>query len=402
VNSHFRSMALDVPLLWSTIDDKLPLPITKLYLERSIDAPLDIRIGSNGPPAVENGKMAQLFQYLEPHAHRVKALKIVAGDWEPVIRFEKLMDSGISFVGLEKFEFGRCQGCYAEDRGLPFKLAEPNSLRELHLWGYELDQWIDTFPAALRRLHLSRVSVRMDPLMDVLVESPGLGVLVFEECKLSEDEETMIVAESLAELQFIMMDPEHMDRFASHIETPALTSLSVAASFGTCPGDNEFLVNLVESSEKILSVEICDYDLTANDWSAVFSYLPNLTHLRVRASYASDEDLQALTIAQTLPNLTSITLDNELRLTTRFVEQVAQVHPKLNSIVLRGWDPSNVSEESLVVISKLCRNILVETFKRSSEDECDEEAESDTSDDLSTEGSWLSGDDHVIGRERHP
>ncbi|KAG8931823.1 hypothetical protein FRC00_000604, partial [Tulasnella sp. 408] len=133
-------------------------------------------------------------------------------------------------------------------------------------------------------------------------------------------------------------------------------------------------------------------------WSEIFKHLPNLTHLRVRASYSSDEDLQALALAQTLPNLTSVTLDNELRLTTLSIEQMARTHPKLESIVLRGWDPSHVSVESLEEIGKLVKNVFVETFTKSPEDYSDEDTESDVSDDLSTEseGSWLSGDEEVV------
>ncbi|KAG9044844.1 hypothetical protein FS837_007426 [Tulasnella sp. UAMH 9824] len=275
-----------------------------------------------------------------------------------------------------------------------FTLDEPHSIRELHLWGYELSQWVDRFPTALRLLHLTDEVVRFEELLAVLEHSPSLGVLVLDDCNLLADEEMLITAGGIVELQFIMIDPGQMDLFASFIKMPALTSLSVAAN--TAPGSNDFLVNLLKSSKEILSIDICDYALTADDWLVIIKHLPNLTRdLRVRTSYSSDEDLQALTIAQTLPNLTSITLDNELRLTTVFVEQVARAHPKLESVVLRGWDPSNVSADSLAAISKLVKNIFVETFRRSPEEDCYEEAESDTSDGLSMDEAWLSGDEHV-------
>ncbi|KAG9044843.1 hypothetical protein FS837_007425 [Tulasnella sp. UAMH 9824] len=372
VNAHFRSIVLDMPSLWSTIDDTFPIPIAKLYFERSIGAPLDVRIGSNGPPAVEDVTILELFDYLERHAHRLKALKMVTDDWDIMGGLDRMMVPGPPLDSLEKLEFG----CYGNPQPtgieIGFTLGEGNCLQELHLWGHTLDDWIDAFPTALRRLQLS------------------------EDCLLFGDPERVVTAGRLVELKFIRIDWVDMIEFARLIHTPALNSLSVVVPSSTV--NIGCLVNLVKSSKGILSLEICDYDMTSKHWSEIFKHLPSLTHLRVRASYSSDEDLQALAIAQTLPNLTSITLDNELRLTTLLIEQMARTHPKLESIALRGWDPSNVSVGSLEDIGKVVKNIFVETFMTSPEECYDEETERDLSDDLSTdsEGSWLSGDEDVV------
>ncbi|KIO26993.1 hypothetical protein M407DRAFT_7564 [Tulasnella calospora MUT 4182] len=286
---------------------------------------------------------------------------------------------------------------WPNNRDLMFALDDPSSLQELHLWGYTLDSWIDTFFTALWRLQLSEVAISFEVLITALEHSPCLGVLVLDGCDLHGEEERMVIAGRLVDLQFIRIDPGDMVRFTSFIHTPALASLAVVADPST--GSDNLPTDLVKNNKDIVSIEICDYDLTGNDWSAIFKHLPSLTRLRVRASYSSDEDLQALTIAQTLPNLTSITLDNELRLTAVLIEQIARTHPQLESIVLRGWDPSNVSAESLAAMSQLVKNVLVETFRLSPEEDSDEETGSDTSDDFSTEGSWLSGDEHVITRD---
>ncbi|KAG8891172.1 hypothetical protein FRC01_014861, partial [Tulasnella sp. 417] len=42
VNSHFRTIVLDTPSLWTTIDDSLPRPILQLYCARSKKEPLDV------------------------------------------------------------------------------------------------------------------------------------------------------------------------------------------------------------------------------------------------------------------------------------------------------------------------------------------------------------------------
>ncbi|KAG8916732.1 hypothetical protein FRC01_002896, partial [Tulasnella sp. 417] len=390
VNYRFRSIVLDIPSLWSTIDDILPLPIVKLYLDRSLDAPLDITIGSSGRPGIKYRKLAQLFQHLEPHAPRVKALKIVTHDWEVIEHLDKLMERSFPFGGPEKLEFGLCGSFRADDRELTFTLNEPDSLQELHLWGYRFNQWIDTFPTALRRLQLNDVWISSAILIAALERSPGLSILVLENCSLVGEPGTFTTAGSLVYLKFIRMVAENTVRFSRFIKTPAVASLSVIQP--ASPATTDFLATLMEASKEIRSVEICEYDLTGNDWLSIFRRAPNLTHLRVRASSSSDQDLHALTTAQTLPNLTSITLDNELRLTTLLVEQIARTHPKLESIVLRGWDPSNVSADSLATISKLVKNIFVETFRRSPEEDYDEETESESGDDDSIEGSWLSGD----------
>ncbi|KIO26952.1 hypothetical protein M407DRAFT_195844 [Tulasnella calospora MUT 4182] len=399
VNSHFRSIVLDMSSLWNTIDDAFPLPIAKLYLERCIGAPLDIRIGSNGPPAPEDGKWDELFQCLEPHAHRVKVLKIVTDDEDAMDDLEELMCSGGPFDDLEKLEFGLCGNSEPNDRDLMFALDKRGSLQELHLWGYTLGQWIDTFPTALRRLWLSEVCISLMSLTEALERPPDLSVLVLEDCLLYGygDAAKVVTLGGLVDLQFIRIVGRDIIRLTSLIRTPALASFSVAAAWSKATPD--FLVNLVENSKEILSAEICAYDLTRDEWFAIFKHLPRLTHLRIRASNSSDEDLEALIVAQTLPNLKSITLDNELRLTTQLVEDMVRAHPKLESVALRGWDPSNVSTESLALISKLVKNIFVETFRRSPEDDCDEETESDTSNDFSTDGSWLSGDEHVVIRD---
>ncbi|KAG8916589.1 hypothetical protein FRC01_002974, partial [Tulasnella sp. 417] len=397
VNSHFRSIVLNTPSLWSTIDDTLPLPIAKLCLERSRSAPLDIRIGSNSYLGLKDTKSAELFKYLEPHAHRVKNVKMVTDDWNVIDHLEDLMAGGFPFGGSEKLEFGHSQNSRPEDRNLVFTLNEPDSLRELHLWGYALDTWMDSFPTALRRLQLSEVSISFDILISAVEQSPGLSILVLEDCLLYDHIETVaITAGRIVELQLVRIDWRDIIQLSRLMSTPALASLSAVA-----PPSNtivtSFLLEMVKRNKEISSLEICDYDFTES--LSIFKHLQNLNHLRVRASYSSDEDLQVLTMEQTLPNLTSITLDNELRLTTRLVEQMARTHPKLESIVLRGWDPSNVSADSLAAINKMGKKIFVETFMRSPEEDFHEESGSDNSDESSSDGSWLSGDDYVLRSE---
>ncbi|KAG8958663.1 hypothetical protein FRC00_002440, partial [Tulasnella sp. 408] len=255
VNSQFRSIVLGMPSLWSTIDDILPLSIAKLYFERSIGTPLDIRIGSSGPLDVEN--VNRLFDYMEPHAHRVKALKVVTDDWDVMEGWDQMMARGISFGSLEKLE---CLNPQPSDGDLGFKLGEGNSLQELHLWGNTLlDQWIDASPTALRRLHLSDVDISFQVLVAALEQSQGLGILVLEDCILFGDPETVVTAGRLVELKFIRTGWVDMIDFARLISTPALTSLSVVGPSSTV--DTICLINLMKSSEGILSVEICDYDM---------------------------------------------------------------------------------------------------------------------------------------------
>ncbi|KAG8901505.1 hypothetical protein FRC00_006727 [Tulasnella sp. 408] len=397
VNSHFRSIVVDMPSLWSTIDDILPRPIVKLYLERSEGAPLDIRIESRSYVfiALQDSILHQLFQYLEPHAHRVKTLKLITKSHGVIADMDKLMACKISFGGLEKLEFGRCWGYSVNDPDYTFRWHHPSSLRELHLSRCPLDLWFDTFTTSLRRLQLTEVMISLEDLVTALERSPNLSVLVIDGCHLLGSAGRVVEARSLEELHFIEKRTMQVARFADCIYTPALGFLSVVAPWGRTNGN--FLVDLVENRNEILSIEICDYDLTANYWLEIFNYLPNLTHLRIRASNLSDQNLKALTTSQSLPNLASITLDNELRLTTLLVEQMARTHPKLESIVLRGWDPSNVSTKSLAAISEVVKYLFVETIIKSPEEECDKETEAgDSSDDSSTDGSWLSGDEYVI------
>ncbi|KAG9044841.1 hypothetical protein FS837_007423 [Tulasnella sp. UAMH 9824] len=398
VNSHFRSIALGMPSLWSTIDDILPPPIVKLYLERSEGAFLDIRIESSSDVtiALEDSILHQLFRHLQPHAHRVKALKFIIKSHRAIADMDRLMVDKIYFGGLEKLEFGRYSGYSVSDPDSKFGWHNPSSLRELHLSRCPLDLWFDTFTTSLRRLQLTEVMISLEGLVTALECSPNVSVLVIDGCYFLGNAGKVVGARSLEELQFIERTTMQVVRFADCIHTPALRALSVVAPWGKANGN--YLADLVKNRNELVSIEICDYDLTAYDWLAIFNHLPSLTHLRIRASNSSDEDLQALTATQTLPNLVSITLDNELRLTTLLVERMAQAHPKLESIVLRGWDPSNVSTESLAVISELAKNLFVETIMKSPEKDCDDETESrDSSDDCSIDGSWLSGDEQILG-----
>ncbi|KAG8916730.1 hypothetical protein FRC01_002894 [Tulasnella sp. 417] len=406
INSHFRSIVLDIPSLWSNIDDILPLPIAKLYLERSKNAPLEIRIGSDLDVTVEHEiiKLKRLFLYLGPHAHRIKTLKVITMSSSIISCVERWMKNMIPFDALENLEYGCCEAPQPSNGDYLLRVAERCSLRELHLWSCPLDRLIETFPITLRRLQLTELAVSFEVLGRALECSPGLSVLALEDCELFGDIQTIFTVEGLMDLQLTRIDSQFLARFPTLIHTPVLASLCVVAPSNTntdwSPYNNDFLVNLAQSSKKILSAEICEYNLTATDWLSICGHLPNLTHLRVRASYSSDDDLQPLAMAQNLPELTSIILDNELRLTTLLVEQLARAHPKLESIVLRGWDPSNVSADSVAVVNKLVKTVFIETFKKAPEVDCSEESESDSSDSDSSDGSWLSGDEQVAMKGR--
>ncbi|KAG9044840.1 hypothetical protein FS837_007422 [Tulasnella sp. UAMH 9824] len=368
VDSHFRSIALGMSTLWSTIDDITPLEIAKLFLERSESAPLYIRTGSEPSATFEQdiNRLNGFFLYLEPHAHRVKALKVVAINFNILLHLEMLVDYKFPFTGLERLEYGRYFSPYRGESDHALWSHKPSSLGELHLRSCPLDRWIHGFPTALRRLQLTAAPVSFDVLMAVLECSPGLSVLVLDDCNLLSNGEKVVDAGSLVKLQFTRIDSGQMAySYPSPYRLVSYRNIEYKQRREYKPG------------------------LPENEWSMIFEHLPSLTQLRVRASYSSDDNRRALTTIGILPNLTSITLDHELRLTTRLVEQMARTHPQLESVVFRGWDPSNVPPESIAAISELVKTLFIETFRVSPEGERDEETDNKSSYDSGSEGSWL-------------
>lgn len=187
-----------MPSLWSTIDDILPLPIVKLYLERSEGAPLDIRIESSSYViiALQDGILHRLFQYLEPHAHRVKTLKLITKNHGVIADMDRLMASKISSDSLEKLEFGRCWGYSVREPGYKFGWHRPSSLRELHISRCPLDLWFNKFTTSLRRLQLTEVMISLEGLVTALEHSPNLSVLVIDSCYLLGNAAKVVEARS--------------------------------------------------------------------------------------------------------------------------------------------------------------------------------------------------------------
>ncbi|KIO26961.1 hypothetical protein M407DRAFT_243520 [Tulasnella calospora MUT 4182] len=134
-------------------------------------------------------------------------------------------------------------------------------------------------------------------------------------------------------------------------------------------------------------------------WSSILEQLPYLKSFRAVACDLTDENLQTLTLWHVLPRLTKLNLDNELQLSTSFIEQVVWTHPELESVSLRGWNPSNISIQSLESIKQRVQHLYVETLRNTPEDigQSETDSESDHSGwDSESDGEWLSGDEAVV------
>ncbi|KAG8898550.1 hypothetical protein FRC01_010864, partial [Tulasnella sp. 417] len=416
VSSHFRSVTLGTPSLWSTIDNLLPTPIVELYITRSGEEALRLCVWVDRLANLPSHSRDQWLNILSKSLRRIKVTEVYGSDPQAFSLWTDWLDDSLSeWSSLARLELLLSESGQREFEGPkgPRWRSFP-ALQDLSIQGYPDNSWTgmsDPFPPSLRRLTFSKGG--FGTVMKALEDLPDLHVLSLDRCSLGSplvlQPPDGITVPNLKELEITRMSTGSIRALISGVHTPNLTSLSI-----TYPDQDlrfaKFLISFTKAHPQLRSLQIRECSMERNHWSSILQNVTHLNHLAIRGSDLRDEDLCGLGLALVpiIPNMTHLTLENEPRLTTSLVEQIVRTHPHLVSVILRGWNASNVSQANVTAISRLVPHVQIETFGNM---EDDDRAGSDTEDeqwddsywegsDFSEDDGWLSGDEAVAKGRR--
>ncbi|KAG8971867.1 hypothetical protein FRC05_010534 [Tulasnella sp. 425] len=412
VSSYFRSVALGMTSLWTTIDDLLPIPIIELYIARAGEEVLQFRTCAGRVGRASLLPTSQHLDILLKESRRIQSMEVYGFDPKAFTRWAGLLDERDPiFSSLVKLDLV----ISSSDQGGSQFAESPvwewfPSLQDLWIQGYPSNCWgspSEPLPQSLRRLKLSRGGpIWFEELLDALQGLANLKVLSMDHCSLEfslsqKKGRSGITMTCLEKLEVAQMSVQGIMGLASHINTPNLAALSVTYPVGLDLA--EAIIPFTKAHPRLDSLLLQECSMGSGGWSSVLENSVHLNHLAIRGSNLCDDDLRALATTAIIPNITHLTLENELRLTTSIVEQVVRTHPHLISVILRGWDSSNVSKENAEVIARLVPHVRIEAIGKL-RDVCggDSGSEEDDWDDSYWEGSdfseddgWLSGDEAI-------
>ncbi|KAG8948648.1 hypothetical protein FRC04_009412 [Tulasnella sp. 424] len=416
VNSHFRTIALSTPSLWTVLDDSLAIPLLELYAARSGNEPLDMTVRPDYLFSKYKRSVPDWFRFLFTESARFERVTVVGYSPHRISTWGRWINGTlgikeITFPSLAKLVISL--GTSIHNRVVCPRWALSPFLRELWIEGCWCSGWIaleDPFHPTLRYLRLSRVSdVPLMMLLQAVGGVLGLVGLALEHFSLSSQEtapplSNRVTLAFLEKLEFERLRAADMSTISRYLSTPNLSSLSI-----TCPqlssGTTDFLTPFTLAHPQISSLRILDCRLTPNEWVMALRNLDNLANLHVRASGLADRDFSTLAEGIVVPRLSHITFENELGLTTAFIERVVRAHPNVESVVLRGWAASNVSQGAVEAIFKLARHVILDVFDGAQQENesGSEDSYASSSDESYWEGSdfeeddgWLSGDREVV------
>ncbi|KAG9044005.1 hypothetical protein FS837_008876 [Tulasnella sp. UAMH 9824] len=422
VSPHFRSVALGTPSLWTAIDNLLPLPIVELYIARSGEEQLSFRMWADLVACMSVSQINDWVGILRQSSRRIRIMEVYGYDAMSFVRWKNsLLQSGVDFPSLGKMELVISESGQRGSGGpnCPRWTSFPG-LQDLWIQGYPADGWTDIsdpFPPGLRRLKFSKGSkIPIRIMLKALKDLLHLRVLSLDYCSLEPSLALVhgedITMTSLEELEVARMSTAAIKVLTLHLHTPNLTSLSVTYPVDRGLNIANLLIPFTKTHAQLRSLHIKECGMNKKEWTSTLQNVAHLNRLVIRASDLRDEDLRGLGLALVpiIPNLTHLTLENELQLTTSLVEQIVRTHPNLVSVILRWWDASNVSKASVAAISRLVPYVEIQTFG-DTEDEVDAngDGEEDQWDDSYWEGSdfseddgWLSGDEAVVKGDERP
>ncbi|KAG8971863.1 hypothetical protein FRC05_010530 [Tulasnella sp. 425] len=416
VNSHFRTIALSTPSLWTVLNDSLAIPLLELYAARSGNEPLDMTIRTDYLLGKYKQSVQDWFEFLVTESARFERVTVLGSSPHRISTWGRringtLGNKEITFPSLTKLVISLSTSSHNKFMCPRWTLSP--FLRELWIEGCWWHGWIapeDPFPPTLQYLRLSRVGeVPIMMLLRAVSGVLGLVGLSLEHLSLDSDEapstlSNRVTLAFLEKLEFERVRAVDMSTISRCLFTPNLSSLSI-----TCPqpssGTTDFLTPFTVAHPQLSSLRILDCRLTSNAWGMALRNLDNLANLHVRVSGLADRDFSTLAEGIVVPRLSHITFENELDLTTAFIERVVRAHPNVESVVLRGWAASNVSQGAVEAIFKLARHVIVDVFDGAQqEDESgSEDSYASSSDESYWEGSdfeeddgWLSGDREVV------
>ncbi|KAG8903278.1 hypothetical protein FRC00_000180 [Tulasnella sp. 408] len=296
-------------------------------------------------------------------SERIKAMEVYGYDAMGFVRWTgSLWQSRADFPSLEKMEL---------------VIIESGQME-----GYRADGWTG-IPTKSSRLKFSKGrKIPIGIMLKALKDLDLLRVVSLDHCalevRLALEHGGDITMNGLEELEVARMSTDDSKVLALHMHTPNLMSLSLTYPVERGLNVANLLIPFTKAHAQLRSLQIKECSMTKNEWTSILQNLAHLNRLVIRASDLRDDDLRGLALAflPIIPNLTHLTLENELQLTTSLVEQIVRTHPNLVSLILKGWDASNVSKASVAAIYRLVPYVRIQTFD-DTEDEVDADGDGD-------------------------
>ncbi|KAG8957306.1 hypothetical protein FRC00_004174, partial [Tulasnella sp. 408] len=453
LNSAFRICTLSTPSLWTVIDIKFPKKQIAAHLERSGSAFLRVRaslILLTKLKFLGMGKLDNFVEMIRPHSARISSLEMLytSYTWAVYALTTSLPQIG-ALPNLDQFEYGLLHQPFvyygradlpATCRPKTIRLEGPIintfhylfsekvvSLKVTECWERGLGDWQEALQSmkSLQRLEI----------LDFKMQDPGLGNVARFGPRISP-----ISLPYLQILSLTRVPRAVLINLLQALQTPNLISVTIA--FLEPDGLRDYnhgapnlkpqpthglsdtvLLPFVAANPQLQELDLHNCCMTPDMWTAVFAPLQNLSKLRIASSDVNTKALKSLVASSgappALPSLTHLTLDNESLdedsslsfytidevITTRWA--LCQQQPEgragplqiqaLKSVILRGWNESHIpTTTELARLNGLVEHLHLEVFGETSDDGEATDGEWETL----SEGSWASGDQAVVDRNR--
>lgn len=196
---HWREIALSDPVLWNAIWFKdLPnFERSLAWLERSADAPLDIRINDTKRNPISPAEMHNLLNKLVDKLSNIRILIIVIHEWDPILvvlhALRVVQEKSLPMI-LERLEIHRSGSPYVQigagyepdfySKPIPlFGGATVPSFNYLSLNSLHID-WANSVLTNLTTIDLRRIALNRAPTLSqfraLLAGSPALNKLLLD------------------------------------------------------------------------------------------------------------------------------------------------------------------------------------------------------------------------------
>lgn len=417
INKQTRAIALSTPNLWATIafTPAWGLPRTYQFLALSGSALLDVAITYDEQLAFETTIRTDTFLFvLNSQRHRIGRLsaccvtaalfkKIQA--WllaNPIPKLHSL-DFGIRNPMEEIHDFGEAN--LGEIQGAGLRSFSTSALK--------MDCWKELIGSQLTFLMLKQLGeVKLSTFLDTLEECPNLESLVMDDVHLQELEDgeedpEAIDLESLRSFALLRMKADDIAWFPAYIYASKLRSVRLSCFGNHCVDDDLDAINRFKNQFNWLEeLDITGFEVNSTDWEAVLSCMPKLRILRFASCNLQNEIMIALS-GSICGRLVSLTLDNEINLTSNTIRKMVQARIRngrraLETLRCRGLIGENVDWDDVYALQDIVPNLSFEDISiHDYHSEAEEADEADEAQNPSTVKSG-SGDDVEMAPPGNP
>lgn len=422
VNRHLRSVTLDIPALWSTIDIMQSELRTTLNLERSDPLLLEVNMSISPEPRIWAGsghKLLEFIRLITPHENRIRSIQAIFHS-SPLanIAFERFLSRN-NLYNLRRLDFG--VSTLSFKAGAVFKPPMPSVLwriEDLRLHRLKVERINGLFPLWTIRLGLiGIVGLPWETFRNILSRTNSLQYLELSECDMNdpadEDAQQILLSE-LKEISMIGCDPSLISNVLGIVTAPKLASLRIEFSTSVILSQDDVELELEDwVPEEIAwfptlqSLHLTGCSMSPQHWTQLFHSVSSLENLHLGACDLRGPELHALggdggadTVA--CPNLVNLELSNEIYLNSATLAGIILARlalvgsgvKKIESVALGGMDEMNVDPEDIQVIRGVVDYFTlgvmgVAQILLESDDDYDEE---DSDSDASSVGSFGEGD----------